>query len=105
MESLSPMVIPEDFHMDERVTVAKIGGKLHFGVLSVIPANKASHKPDDDHVPAGVARHHRRPFPKECFLAMRECHKNHSGHAKNKPEDLPMPTPLHRAFSRFVTQP
>src|SRR6266478_3407428 len=40
MESLSPMVIPEYLRMDEWVTIAKIGGKLHFGVLCVIPANK-----------------------------------------------------------------
>jgi hypothetical protein len=103
MESLSPMVIPKYFRMDEWVTIAKIFGKLHFGVLCVIPANKSSHKPDNDNVPVGVASHHRRPFPKECFLAMRECHKNHSGQDKNKREDFPMPT-LHGDFSRFVIQ-
>jgi hypothetical protein len=97
MESLSPMVIPEHFRMDGGVTVAKICGKLHFGVLCVIATNKASNKPDNDHVPEGGGSHRRRPLMGGYFLAMRvaRCHKNHRGQNKNKSGDLPMPTILH----------
>src|ERR1700730_13354234 len=53
MKGLSPMMVSIHFRMDSGVTVAKICGKLHFGVLCVVTADKASDKPNNDHVPHG----------------------------------------------------
>src|SRR5271168_4359707 len=63
-EGLSTMVIPEHFRMDEGVTVAKICGKLHFWMLCVIPTNKASNKPNDDHVSDAGSSYRRTHFLK-----------------------------------------
>jgi hypothetical protein len=74
------MMISEYFGMGEWVTVAKICGKLHFRVLCVLPANKASNKPNNDHVPDGGGSYCRTLFPKRYFLAMRDAsRKNHRG--------------------------
>src|SRR5207249_19791 len=104
MERVSPMVVPKYFRMDEWVTVAKIGGKLHFGMLCIILTNKASNKPDNDHVPDGGGSHRRTPFPERYFLAMRDtrCHKNHRD--KNKSGELPGPTILHARVLRVCHQ-
>ena len=41
MKGLSAMVIAEHFYMDGGVTVAKICGELHFGVLCVIATDES----------------------------------------------------------------
>ncbi|MGC1361349.1 MAG: hypothetical protein WA419_22800 [Silvibacterium sp.] len=86
MEGPSPMVISEYFSMDGGVPVAKICGKLHFGVFCVIPTNKASNKPNNDHVPGGGLRHRRMHFREWRSLSMRYArrYKRHRGQDKNK---------------------
>jgi len=105
MQSFSPMVIPEYFRMDEWVTIAKICGKLHFGVLCILPANKASDKPDNDHVPNSGRGCHGTASWKEYFLALHDArrHKNHRAQ-NNMRTKLPTPTVLHGDFSQFVIQ-
>jgi hypothetical protein len=102
-ERLSPMVIAKYFCMDEWVTVAKVCRKLHFGMLCVIPTNKASDKPDNDHVPDGGGSHRRTHFRRRHFLAMRDARdKNHRSQDKNMNSELPMSMARHANFSRFA---
>src|SRR5260370_3576249 len=101
MKGLSPMMVPIHFCVDGRVTVAKICGKLHFRVLGVIPADKASDKPNNDHVPDAGVSYRRTHLPNRHFLAVRDtrCQKNHCGQ-NNESGELPMPTVLQCGFSR-----
>ena len=102
MEGLSSMVVAEHFRMDGGVTVAKVCGKLHFGMLCVVPTNKASDKPNDDHVAGGGDDHRRRYFPKRHLLAMYNdgCYKGHRGQDKNKSGEFPILIVSDASFSR-----
>ncbi len=102
LESHSPMVIPEHFRMDEGVTVAKICGEFHFGVLFVIPTNEAADKPNNDHVASGGGSDRRTHFWKRRFLTIRSlamrdagCYKSHRGQNTSDRGELPMPTVIH----------
>jgi hypothetical protein len=93
MKGLAPVVIPEDVRVDGGVTVAKICGKLHFGVLCIIPTDKASNKAHNDDVPGGWVGYNRRDFSKRYCLALRDarCQENDHGEDKNKSGELPLP--------------
>jgi hypothetical protein len=108
MEGLSAMVVPEDFCMNGGVAVAKVCGKLHFGVLCVIPTNKASNKPNDDRVSDGGDSDRKWDFPTGCSLALNDvrCHNNNRGQDKKERGELPVPRVSHATSpASFISVP
>ncbi len=85
MKGFSPVVVPEYFYMDGGVTVAKIVGKLHFGVLCVFDTDKASNKPDDDYVSLAGVVAEGATSRRDSSCAMRGAgrHKSHHGEEKS----------------------
>ena len=66
------MMITEHVSMDQWISIAKICGKLHLGVLRVLRADEAADKPDDDHVLINGDRHRRARLPNRYCLAVRD---------------------------------
>jgi hypothetical protein len=94
IESLLSMVVAEDLRVDEGVPVAEVCGKLHLGVPGVIATDKASDKPNDDHVPVGGGGRYRgRGFAERHCLAMGGGgrHEDYHGEDENKRGELPGP--------------
>ena len=50
LKGLPSMVVPKHYSFDERVATAKVGGELHLRVLRIVLADKASNKPNNDHL-------------------------------------------------------
>jgi hypothetical protein len=91
-EGLSSVMIAVDFRMDGGVTVVKICGELHFWVLCVPGAYKASNKPNDDYVPGGGVGRRRIRLLGRCDARRQE---NKRGQDKSGSGGLPVPMGFH----------
>ena len=56
MKCLPSMMVPKHYSFDARVAIAKVGGELHLRVLRIVMEDKASNKPNNDHLPIGGSR-------------------------------------------------
>src|SRR5260370_16236328 len=75
MKSLPSMVVTKHYSFDEGVAIAKVGGELHLRVLRIVLADKASNKPNNDHLPTnGPGR--REIDPPDRDLRVARCGQN-----------------------------
>jgi hypothetical protein len=87
-ESLLSRVIAEHFYIDSRgITLAKTGGKLHFGVLRIVVPDEAANESNNDYLPVHRIRYRRRHRLAVCGA---QGHKAGCGENKQAPDKPPV---------------
>lgn len=92
------MVVPKPYSFDERVATANVGGELHLRVLRIVLADKASNKPDNDHLPTGGPGR-REIDPRDRDLRGAWCGENRGCQDQSQHSKFPMLKVLSSRFS------